>query len=370
MTEMIYPWSPFIPKEAGEEVKEVLESRWINTGEKEKLFRERLSEKFNFQYTVAVNNCTAALRSCLAMLGVGRGDEVISTPMTFIATNTVILEQQGTVIFADIKYDTLNIDPERIIEKITDKTKAIMCVHYAGNPCDLDEIRKVGYDYNIPIIEDCAHALGSRYKGKYVGSTGELACFSFQVIKIITCGDGGLIATTNKDYYHRLKKYVWYGVDREEREERLIDPLPDRIDILGFKYNMNDIAAVLGLVGLNHVDEALQRRKEIGERYRKELSNCSKIKLLYYSPHKTPNYQMFPIHVEDRSKFAKHMEKHAIRVQVNNRRNDRYSIFGGKQNLPVTEKVDEDIILIPIHSYLTSPQVERIIKTVKEYDRG
>ena len=365
----IYAWSTFVPEETGIEVQKVLRSKWINTGRQEKLFREKIREKFDILYCVATNNCTAALRASLAALSVGPGDEVISTPYTFIATNTSILEQGANPVFADIQYDTLNIDPENIVDKITNKTKAIICVHYGGNPCDMDEIRKIGKDYNLPIIEDSAHALGSKYKEKYIGSSGDIICFSFQVVKIITCGDGGIIATTNKDYYDKLKKFIWYGVDREKRDlSSIIDPLPNRIDVLGFKYNMNDITATIGLVGLKHIDEALQRRKEIGERYRKELSNCSKIKLLEYSSNKTPNYQLFPIHVENRFEFAKHLQKHSIEARINNRRNDRYSIFGGKQNLPVTERVDKDVILLPIHRDLTDAQVEKIIETIWEYD--
>lgn len=365
----IHVWSTFVPKETGIEVQKILKSKWINTGKQEKLFRHKFCEKFNIPYCVATNSGTSALRASLAVLGIEPGDEVISTPMTFIATNTSILEQRAKPVFADIKYDTLNIDPNSIVEKITDKTKAIMCVHYGGIPCDLDEIRKIGQDYNLPIIEDAAHAMGSKYKGKYIGSTGDIICFSFQVVKIITCGDGGIIATTNEEYYKKLKRCVWYGVDRDEKEVRLIDPLPDKIDTLGFKYNLNDITATIGIVGLDNIEIPLRRRKEIGERYRKELSNCSKIKLLHYSSDITPNYQIFPMHIKNRLEFAKYMQKHGIHVNINNRRNDRYSIFGGKQDLPVTEKVDEDVILIPIHADLTDAQVERIIKTIKKYAR-
>jgi dTDP-4-amino-4,6-dideoxygalactose transaminase len=366
---IIRAWGVYVPEEAIEAVQEILRSKWINTGKQEALFRKKMCEKFDIPYCVAVNSGTSALRASLAMLGVGPGDEVISTPYTFLATNTSILEQGATPVFADIKYDDLNIDPESIREKITDKTKAIICVHYAGNPCDMDEIIEIGRENNLPIIEDCAHALGSKYKGCYVGSIGDIGCFSFQCVKIVTCGDGGIIATKNEEYYKKLKKYVWYGVDREAKVTSLIDPLPDDIDILGFKYNMNDIVATLGVVALDNFEWPMNRRREIGERYRRELANCSRVKLLNYSPDKTPNYQIFPVHVENRLEFAKHMKKYSIQVNVNNRRNDRYSIFGGKQDLPVTEKVDNDVILIPIHADLTDDQVDMIIDAIKEYDR-
>ncbi len=362
-------WGTYVPDEAITAVQDILRSKWLNTGKQEALFRKKVCETFNIPYCVAVPNGTAALRASLAMLGVGPGDEVISTPYTFMATNTSILEQGATPVFADIKYDDLNIDPESIKERITDKTKAIICVHYAGNTCDMDEIRKIGRENNLPIIEDCAHAMGSKYKGQFTGSLADIACFSFQVVKIITCGDGGVISTTNEEYYKKLKQYIWYGVDRETKQTRLLDPLPDDIDILGFKYNMNDIVATLGITGLNNFDIPMKRRKEIGERYRDELAGLSKVTLMNYQPDKTPNYQIFPIHVEGREEFAKHMQKYSIQVNVNNRRNDRYSIFGGKRDLPVAERVDNDAILIPIHSDLTDSHIDRIVEAIKEYDR-
>lgn len=365
---LIRTWSTYIPKEAITEVAKTLESKWINTGKKEKELREKASKKWGFSYCVAVNSCTSALRASLAVLGVGSGDEVISTPYTFIATNTAILEQGAKPVFADIKYDDLNIEPKSIEKKITRKTKAIIVVHYGGNPVDLDEVRKIGRKYNLPIIEDAAHAMGSMYKGKYIGATGDIVCFSLQVVKIINSGDGGLIATGNKNYYQKLKKIVWYNIDKEEKTTNLIDPLPKSFkgDALGFKYNMNDITATLACVGLDHFDEAAEKRRIIGEMYRKKLASCSKIKLIKYYDDRKPNYQIFPIHVEDRIGFAKYMRAHNIMVNINNRRNDIYPMFGGLRNdLPNTSKSDQDVVLLPLHADLTEDQISNIIKHVK-----
>jgi len=363
-------WSSFVPAEAGEEVSKILKSKWVNTGKQEKSFREKFAEKLNIRYCAATNSGTSSLRASLAALGVGLGDEVISTPYTFIATNTSVLEQGATPIFADIEYETLNINPASIEEKITPKTKAIICVHYGGNPCNMDAIREIGREHNLPIIEDSAHAIGSKYKGKYIGEIGDIIAFSLQSIKIITCGDGGMIATPHEHYYKEIKKRVWFGVDRDKKKTNPIDPLPDKIDVLGFKYNMNDIAATLGLVGLRHLDEALERRKKIGEHYRKEFVNLAKTRPLYYSSDNTPNYQIFPVHVKNKQKFAEHMRERSILVNVNNRRNDRYSIFGGMRNdLPQTALAEDDTILIPLHFDLTDSDVNRIVKAVNEYDR-
>lgn len=367
---VIRPWSAFVPDNAIDELAKVLKSKWLNTGKKEGELRVKACRKWGLSHCVAVNSCTSALRASLAMLGIGSGDEVITTPYTFIATNTAILEQGAIPVFADIKYDDLNIDPKSIELNITPKTKAIIVVHYGGNSCDLDEIRKIGRNYKLPIIEDAAHAMGSKYKGKYIGALGEVVCFSFQAVKIITSGDGGLIATTKNSYYQKLKKIIWYGVDREAKKNDLIDPLPEnfRGDLLGFKYNMNDITATLAAIGLDHFEEPASRRLAIGERYRKELSGCPGITLLKYYKDRTPNYQIFPIHVENRLQFAKYMRKKNIVVNINNRRNDIYPIFGGKRsNLPMTELADQDVILLPIHADLTDNQIDYIIKCVQKF---
>lgn len=369
---IIRVWSTYIHEEAITEITKTLRSKWINTGKKERELRNKACRKWNFPYCVAVNNGTSALRASLAMLGVGPGDEVVSTPFTFIATNTVILEQGAKVIFADIKYDDLNINPKSIEQKITRRTKAIMVVHYGGNPADLDEIRKVGRKHNLPVIEDAAHAMGSKYKGEYIGARGDIVCFSLQVVKIINSGDGGLIATSNERYYKKLKKIIWYGIDREEKKTNLLDPLPEsfRGDTLGFKYNMNDITATLACVGLDHFEEAATKRRIIGERYREELALCPKIKLMKYYKDRSPNYQIFPIHVKNRVRFAEYLRKKNIMVNINNRRNDIYPMFGGlRKDLVMTAAADSDVVLLPIHTDLTKEQVSHIIKTVKDAEK-
>ena len=366
----IRTWSIHIPTETIDELKKTLDSNWINTGKKEKEFRSKVSAHFRAKNVVACNNGTSALKAALTTLGVGPGDEVVSTPFTFIATNTSILEVGAIPVFADIEYDTLNISPKSIREKITNKTKAIIVVHYGGLPCEMDEIREIGKEFNLPIIEDSAHAMGSKYKDNFIGEKGDIITFSFQVVKIVTCGDGGMICTPNDEYYSKLKKVVWYGVDRETKIADPLDPLPNEISELGFKMNMNDITATIGCVAMDHLQTQLNKRRHIGERYRNELQGLNKVKLLHFPDYSQPNYQIFPIHINDRDAFANFMFENGIQVNVNNRRNDKYSIFGGLRNdLPNTEKCDLDVILLPCHGDLTNNDVDRIIQTIIEFDK-
>ena len=214
----IRTWDINIPINVLSELKKTIKSKWINTGPKELEFRNLLKKKFQCKYSTATNSGTSSLRASLAALNVGYNDEVISTPYTWLATNTAILEQGAKPIFADINYDDLNISVKDIERKITKKTKAIMVVHYAGNPVDLDELNKLSKYYKIPIIEDCAHAMGSVYKNKPIGNYRNICCFSFQCVKIVTCGDGGAITCNNKKIYENLQTKIWYGFNKEKKK--------------------------------------------------------------------------------------------------------------------------------------------------------
>ena len=365
----IRTWSVCIPDNAGKEVEKTLKSTWINTGKKEKEFREKICNRFKAPYATATTSGTNALKIALKSIGVGSGDEVVSTPYTFMATNTSVLELGAKPVFADIQYDTLNIDPVSVAEKITSKTKAIICVHYAGNAVDLNELREVASSHNLPIIEDSAHAMATEYQGMPIGSTGDMACFSFQCVKIVTCGDGGVVTTTNKELHEKMQKISWYGINRDAKKLDILDPLPHSPDGLGLKANMNDIIATLACSAIDYLDTALEVRFKYGKIYREELGSLTKIKLMNYKEDRKPNYQIFPVHVENRKKFAEYMWSKGIQVNINNRRNDIYEMFGGLQkDLKNLEKADNDVILIPMHNGLNDNDVSRIVDTIKVYD--
>lgn len=367
---MISLFSPFLPKELGKEIQKVLDSGFINRGEKALEFERLLKKTFNWPYVHSVNSGTSALKLALKIAGIGKKEEVITTPWTMVATNTSILDAGGKPVFADIKYDTLNIDPDSIKDKITEKTKALMIVHYGGYPCNLKEIYRIGRNNDLIVIQDCAQALGAKYKKFWIGSFGEFNCFSFQTVKIITTGDGGCLSTICKSIYEEAVKRSWFGIDKKKRKDTLVGKFPKDIDVLGFKHSTTDINAVMGLVGLKYIKRLLKKRKRIARRYLEELGNLRKIKLLSYSRDRESSNWIFPIHVKERNSFALAMKRAGIEVSKLYERNDKYSLFRPiNKDLENIRRVEEDIIHIPLHSNLEKKEIDYIIKNIKKWDR-
>ncbi|MFH1538386.1 MAG: DegT/DnrJ/EryC1/StrS family aminotransferase, partial [bacterium] len=235
-------------------VVETLKSTWITTGPREKEFSEEFAKYVGAEHAIAVNSCTSALNLSVAVLGTGPGDEVITTPMTFVATVFAIIHSGATPVFADIREDTFNIDPDRIEGKITGRTKAILPMHYGGNPVDLDPVHEIAGKHGLKVIEDAAHAAGAEYKGRKIGAISDLTCFSFHAIKNMTCAEGGMITTADAETAARLKALSFFGIS-QDAYKRSASPRPWHYDVgeFGFKYNMTDIAAAMGLVQLRRL---------------------------------------------------------------------------------------------------------------------
>ncbi len=369
---MIPIFYPHVPESSIDKLAEILRSRWIGQGPKVDEFEREFSKKFGLEHVVSVNSGTSALRLALALIGVGPGDEVISTPYTMVATNTAILEQFAKPVFADVQYETANIDPNDISRHITEKTKAIICVHWGGQPCDMDEIRQIASEYNLPVIEDSAHALGAMYKDKAIGTISEFTVFSFQAIKHITTGDGGMISIKNKDKYEEALRRRWFGISRDSRKPSILghDPTYDITEV-GYKYQMNDIAATIGIEQLKYFDSIFKRREDIAARYREELEGTKGIIFLENKQDRIHANWMFAIHVAKRTEFAKWMRSKNIEVSVHNWRNDKYTVFGGLRNdLPNLERINNDLICIPLHHQLSDQDVDHIIEAIKVFGRN
>ena len=368
MDERIPMFYPFVSEEAVGAAVEALKSRFVGQGPKVDEFEKALKAKLETPYVVTVNSGTSALRLALSIMGVGPGDEVISPAFTSQATNMPILEQFAKPVFADVKYESGAIDPKDIEHRITPKTKGIIAVDWGGAPCDMDEIMRIAKAHRISVIEDAAHSLGARYKGKAVGAISDFTAFSFQAIKQLTTTDGGALTTANQALYERAMSKRWYAIDKSKRKFSYLGNDPDfDITEVGFKYNMTDVEANIGIAQLKHLDELLARRAAVAKRYMEELARVPQIELFESRTDRVSANWLFGLHVKkNRLGFAKKMYESGIEVSIVNWRNDKYTAFGGmRKDLPNTDRLHEDYIAIPLHHRLSDDDVSRIIRTVK-----
>lgn len=345
----------------------VLDSTFISAGKMADLFENMLAEKLQVSKPVSVNSGTSALHLALAVAGVGPGDEVILPAQTFIATGFVILMLGAKPVFADIQLDTGNIDPASIRNKITEKTKAIIPVHWAGYPCDLDEINLIAKEHNLIVIEDAAHALGAIYKSKPIGSISDFTCFSFQAIKHITSGDGGAVCSLNDSNYYQLKRRRWFDIDRDNSKPDILGERVYDAENVGYKYHMNDLAAAIAIGNLENFSDTQKRIEDISNYYSNELSNISGVSLLNYNKDRKSAFWLYTILVEERINFIKALKDKNIPSSVVHLRIDKNSVFGGIKEDLVNQKIfDEKQVSIPIHASLSDEDINQIINVIKK----
>jgi dTDP-4-amino-4,6-dideoxygalactose transaminase len=266
--------SPLIGQEEIDEVVDSLKSGWLSTGPKVARFETLFKNYIGSGYALALNSCTAGLHLSMIVAGLKEGDEVITTPMTFGATANAILHSRAKPVFADISLPSMNINPENIEAQITDKTKAIVPVHFAGRPCDMESIKAIAQKHHLIIIEDAAHALEATYHGQKVGTIGDLTVFSFYVTKNLVTGEGGMITTANGAYAEMIQTYGLHGMSKGAWKRYSDEGFKHyRIVYPGFKYNMMDIQAALGIHQLSRTESSLKRREEIWRRYDDAFQN-------------------------------------------------------------------------------------------------
>ena len=266
---------PYISKKSKKNVSKVLSGRWIGQGP----MVDRFEKKFKKIFTrnneaIATGSGTDSLHLAYILAGLKKGDEVITTVFTCTATNIPLLYMGIKIKFADIDISTMNISIESVKKLISKKTKAIVCVHYGGLPCDMEELQKLATKYRIPIIEDAAHAMGAKYKNKPIGSISDFTTFSFQAIKHFTTGDGGMLSIKNRKLLNKAKRIRWFGINRENKQKGIWD---NDVTEVGYKYQMTDIAATLGYDSLGEFNKILYHRRKIYNIYLNELSRNKNI---------------------------------------------------------------------------------------------
>lgn len=360
-----------------EAVVQVLKSDFLTTGPAVSEFEKKMAEYTGAKYAVAVSNGTAALHIACLAAGIGKGDEVITSPITFAASANCVLYCGGKPVFADIDAKTYNISPESVREKITEHTKAIIPVHYTGQPCDMDEIHAIAKEHDLLVIEDGAHALGASYKGKKIGGLSDMTIFSFHPVKHITTGEGGMVLTNDEELYKKLLYFRTHGITRDtslmEKNEGAW--YYEQID-LGFNYRITDFQCALGTTQLRKLDRFVTRRKEIAEKYNAAFASQSHIVAPYQAENCDSSWHLYVIKLQgiDRKEAFDKLRKDGIGVNVHYipvYHHPYYQKHGYKdvccQN---AEDLYANCISIPMYPGLTEEEQDYVIEKVKEVGKN
>ena len=362
---MTFNWTT-ISEQAVANAVATLRSGLISEGKQVKRFEEELTARLGIVRPVALNSGTTALHLALVLAGVRAGDQVIIPPQTFIATGMAVLMQGAVPVFADIQYETGNIDPNSIRKKITRRTKAIIPVHWAGYPCDLDEISEIARAENLAVIEDAAHALGATYHGESIGAISRFTCFSFQAIKHLTTGDGGALCCLRPEDEKRARIRRWFCIDRDNSTPSFLGERVYDADEVGYKYHLNDLGAAIGLGNLEEFPKALGRLREISSRYRREFTTVPGITLLESKDDRVSACWLFTLLAERRDDFLRALQGRGVPASVLHQRIDRNSVFGGlRKDLPNIAWFNDHQASVPLHAGLSDDKVETVIGAVK-----
>lgn len=356
---------PHMPKKAKEYVCDTLDSRWIGQGPKVDLFEARFRTQFNQAGPcISTGSGTDALHLAYLLAGIKAGDEVLVPLFTCTATNIPLLYIGAKPVFVDVDPRTLNISVDDIKRKISARTRAIVCVHYGGLPCDMAEIQALADEYSIPVIEDAAHALGARYDGKPIGALSAFTMYSFQAIKHLTTGDGGMLTFKNAELAPLARRLRWFGIDREDKQKGIWE---NDIRDIGYKYQMTDIGAAIGLAGLEEFDETLRHRRALYRRYVEKLKTVAQVRIVDdFDPRKEHAAWLFTILVARRVECQLKLRSHCIESGQTHYRNDRYAVFGCRDEFPNMDAIDDQYLILPLHTRMSLEDVDRICAVLAE----
>ncbi|MBC1744154.1 DegT/DnrJ/EryC1/StrS aminotransferase family protein [Listeria welshimeri] len=351
-----------------------LDSNWLSTGILCKQFEQQFIQYIGSKYALSVSSCTAALHLSLKVIGIKEGDEVIVPSFTFVSTINAIEYCGGKPIFADVSEATLCIDHTRIEKLVTSKTKAIIAVHYGAHSCEMDSINDIAKRNNLKVVEDAAHALGSSFNNKKIGNSDNLVCFSFYATKNITTGEGGMITTNNKDYLEEIEKMRLHGMSKNawDRYSSSGTNFYD-VELLGFKYNLPDILASLGISQIKKIDQLNEKRKLLYKRYDKELKKIEGINLLK-SIECNSSFYMFPILVSNeqvRNELIEYLRINNIGSAVLFNPVNEFTFYKNKYGVlnhcPISKSIGRKILSLPLFPDMSFDQQTKIIEILKEF---
>ncbi len=354
----------FMPGDVMKSLREVLFSGYVGEGPKVREFERRLAPWLGTDNILALNNGTSSLQLALRLAGVGPGDEVISTPMTCAATNMPVLATGARVVWADIDPWTGNISPESVERKITPGTRAIICMHWGGYPCDIEKLNAVAARRKVKLIEDACHAFGSSYRGRPVGSRSDYAAFSFQAIKHLTTVDGGALTCRSRDDRERGRLLRWYGIDRTAPGGDL--RCESDIEEFGYKFHMNDVAAAIGIEQLRHARGNIEKRRRNARIFDAAFAGLGRVRALRREADRESSFWLYTLRVEERRRFMEHMSDAGITVSRVHARNDRHTVFkSSTAPLPGVDEFAAEQVSIPVGWWLAKRDIDRIIDAVR-----
>jgi dTDP-4-amino-4,6-dideoxygalactose transaminase len=378
--ELLVEQKPFIPFSRPwiddteiEAVSEVLASKWISTGARVREFERAFAEYLGVKHAIAVSSCTAALHLSLVVSGIGVGDEVITTPYTFTATAEAIRYVGAKPVFVDINPETLNIDITKIEQAITSRTKAIMPVHIAGVPCDMGALQEMCQTHKLVLIDDAAHAIPAEYSEQYIGTLGDLSCFSFYANKNMTTAEGGMITTNDNALAEPLRTMRLHGIDKDawaRQSKRSIW----RYDITteGYKYNMTDIQAAMGLCQLMKLNKQHERRQNFAQIYQSELEKFPQISTPFVPDNPKEHawhLYIIQLHTGNRDDFVEALRDaniecsvHYIPLHLFEFYQERYGYRVG--DFPCAEAAFERVVSLPLHPGLTEEEIHIVIDAI------
>ena len=353
---------------------EVLRSDWLTTGPKVADFEEAIADYVDARHAVSFSSGTAALHAAVLAAGLKPGDEAITTPLTFCATANAVLYGGGTPVFADVRDETLTIDPEEVERRITPRTKALLPVDYAGHPADLDALLALADRHELIVIEDAAHALGAKYRSRMVGSISHMSVFSFHAVKHLTTGEGGMVTTNNGEFAQRLREVRNHGIDSDARARQADGQWHYEMTTLGFNYRLTDIACALGLAQLPRLPANLARRRTIAARYEKALATVSSLALPIVAADVTSAWHLYPVRVDaslDRAEVFDALRAeglgvnvHYIPVHLHPYYRSRFGYRGGE--FPIAETASGRLISLPMFHGMTDEDVDDVILAVEK----
>ena len=369
-------YQPWITNQDEKAISEALKSRWLTGGPLAADFEKKFAEYMGVKCAVSVNSCTAALHLAMRVLNIKSGDEVVVPDLTFAATANAALFVGATPVFADIDEKTFNISPNDVLNKITPKTKAIIPVHYGGQPCDMTELIEIAQDYKLHIVEDCAHSLGAKYDGKQTGSFGVFGCFSFYPTKIITTLEGGMITTNDENLAKKLQVLREHGmsksaIDRESEASWYYDVVD-----LGYNYRLNELQSALGISQLERVENGIKMRMEAA-RYYGERLNLNGIVTPYEAAGRSHIYHLYVIKV-DKDKFGltrdelfKKLSADKVGVSLHYTPLHKLSFYKKFLNsttnkFPVAEQIYQQILSLPLYPTMTKNDVDYVVDSIGE----